>query len=67
MKALTNDQLAGLSKKQIKKADDFIEKLSSRQLDQLAFNPGSSSRQDRLVDSLDQQDALLLPDLDPLA
>ena len=67
VKALTNDQLAGLSKKQINKADDFIEALTNRQRDQLSFNPSSSNRQDRLVDSLDQQDALLLPGLDPLA
>ena len=61
VRALTNDQLAGLSKKQIKKADDFIDLLSNQQLDQLSFDPGSFNRQEHLVETLNQQVELFLP------
>ena len=65
VKALTDDQLAGLSKKQIKKADDFVDALSNHQRDALSFDPGRSNR---LLDPLANQDeASLLPGLDPLA
>ena len=56
-----------LSKKQIRKADEFIDLLSNRQRNQLSFDPGNLNRQDRLVDSLGHQDDLLLSGLDPLA
>ena len=39
VKAITDDQLAGLSQNQVQKADDFIEMLSNKQLQTLAFNP----------------------------
>ena len=65
MKAFTDDQLAGLSKKQIRKADDFIDALSDQQREAVSFDPGRSNR---LVDPLiDQNDLSLLPGLDPLA
>ena len=41
IKAMTDDQLAGLSQRQIKSADDFVEMLSNQQLQTLAFNPSS--------------------------
>ncbi|MAH57676.1 MAG: hypothetical protein CMN91_04440, partial [Synechococcus sp. ARS1019] len=64
-KAFTDDQLGGLSKKQIKKADVFVDALSDQQREALSFDPGRSSR---LVDPLsDQDDLSLLPGLDPLA
>ena len=62
---MSDDQLAGLSKKQIKKADDFIDALSDQQRDALSFDPGPSNR---LVDPLaEQDDVSLLPGVDPLA
>ena len=62
---MSDDQLAGLSKRQIKKADDFVDALSDQQRDALSFDP---SRSNRLVDPLaDQDDLSLLPGLDPLA
>ena len=64
VKAFTDDQLAGLSKKQIKKADAFIDALSDQQIDALTFAPNPSSR---LIDPLDNPSDLLLPGVDPLA
>ena len=67
VKAFTDDQLAALSGKQIRKADDFIDVLSAKQLDALPFKPNSSSRLDRLVDPSTDLGNLLTPDPDPLA
>ena len=39
VKAITDDQLAGLSQRQIKTADDFIEMLSNQQLQVLSIFP----------------------------
>ena len=66
VRAMTDDQLAGLTRKQIRKADDFIDALSNQQREALPFDPGRSNR---LVDPLGDQDDLLflVPGLDPLA
>ena len=57
-KAFTDDQLAGLSKKQIKKADQFIDALSDQQVDALSFDP---NRFKRLVNPLDNPSDGALP------
>ena len=44
IKVLTTEQLAGLTKKQIKRADDFIDALSNQQREALSFDPGRSNR-----------------------
>ena len=57
--------MAALSKKQIRKADDFIDSLSDQQREALSFGPGPANR---LVDPLSNQDVLaLMPGFDPLA
>ena len=65
VKALTDEQLAGLSKKQIRRADDFIDALSNQQLAILSFNP---ARFNRLTDPLDPFNGLeFATGQDPLA
>ena len=57
--------ITGLTKKQIRKADDFVEDLSARQLDALPFAVG---RFNRLNDSANKAEELdLVPGVDPLA
>ena len=61
MKSLSNDQLAGLSPRQIKKADGFIDALSKKQVRFLSsFNPSDNE----LVES---EEFRLSPVIDPLA
>ena len=64
VKAFTCDQLEALSKKQVNKADDFVDKLSNKQFGCLSFDPGRSSR---LMDPFESSNDLFLPGLDPLA
>lgn len=63
---MTDDQLAGLTRKQIRKADDFIDSLSNQQHEALPFDPGRSNH---LEDPFGDQDDLLslVHGLDPLA
>lgn len=56
-RAFTDDQLAALKKNQIKKADVFIDNLSTKQSDALSFD---TSRSNRLVDLTDELNALAL-------
>ncbi|WP_198410872.1 SwmB domain-containing protein, partial [Synechococcus sp. UW179A] len=67
-RAFTDDQLAGLSKKQIKKADGFMDELSTQQKDILTIE---NTRQARLISdpaiTLDDNFALNPAVMDPLA
>ena len=65
IKALGNDQLAGLSAQQIREADDFIGALSDQQRKALSLAPSPSNR---LVDQFTDQDHRPgLSAVDPLA
>ena len=57
-------QIPAAIKKQIKKADAFIDALTDQQIDALTFAPNPSSR---LIDPLDKPSDLLLAGVDPLA
>jgi hypothetical protein len=64
VKAFNEEQLTGLSKRQINKAHDFIDSLSMQQQKALSI---SSERSNRLIDfSSDGDELSLLPTVDAL-
>ena len=61
VKSLSNDQLAGLSRRHFKKADDFVDALSNKQASFLSsLNSPSNS-------SLESEEFKFIPVVDPLA
>ena len=61
VRALSNDQLEGLSQRQVNKADDFIDALSNRQASFLSSLDGSSGS------SFESEEFKFVPVVDPLA
>ena len=60
-KVFSDDQLAGLTKRQVKKADDFIDALSDKQTNALSFGANRSER--LAIDPMNPEQDLVLNSL----